>query len=51
MGGGPLIDGGIHWVNTLLTLGGGKASCVHALEPPTTLNPCPQEDSIAIPLF
>lgn len=48
MGGGPLIDGGIHWVNALLTLGGGEATEIQALEPPRTLAHCPGEDSIAI---
>ncbi len=48
MGGGPLIDGGIHWVNVLLTLGGGSATDICALEPPTTATNCPREDSIAV---
>ena len=48
MGGGPLIDGGIHWVNVLLTLGGSPVTAVSAYEPPTTLENCPGEDSIVI---
>lgn len=48
MGGGPLIDGGIHWINALLTLGGGGARDIQAMEPPTTVTHCPREDSIAI---
>jgi len=48
MGGGSLIDGGIHWINALLTFGGGEVRHVSALKPPTTLDPCPGEDSMAL---
>ncbi len=45
MGGGALIDGGIHWVNTLTTLGG-KARSAFALEAPRTRPNVPREDSM-----
>ena len=48
MGGGPLIDGGIHWINALLTLGQEQVLDIQAMEPPRTLDPCPKEDSLAI---
>lgn len=48
MGGGPLIDGGIHWVNVLLTLGQSDPISITAYEPPTTNQSSPREDSIVI---
>ena len=48
MGGGPLIDGGIHWVNALLNLGGGEPVKISALRPPTTVRNCPQEDTLCV---
>ena len=48
MGGGPLIDGGIHWVNVLLTYGGGSAVQLTAKIPPRTQPNYPGEDTIAI---
>jgi len=48
MGGGPFIDGGIHWVNALLTLGADEVTEIKAFEPPTTIENCPQEDSLAL---
>lgn len=47
MGGGALIDGGIHWVNTLTTLGG-RAKSVFALEAPHSQPNVPREDSILL---
>jgi predicted dehydrogenase len=48
MGGGVLIDGGIHWVNTMLTLGGGEASEITAVESMRSLAGCPGEDTIVV---
>ena len=48
MGGGILIDAGIHWVNVLMTLGQGFPVSIHAYQPPTTNQPSSQEDSIVI---
>jgi predicted dehydrogenase len=48
MGGGVLIDGGIHWVNSLLTLGGGEASGVTAVESVRSLAGCPGEDTMVV---
>ena len=48
MGGGVLIDGGVHWVNTLLTLGGGDAANITAVESTRTLPGCPGEDTIVV---
>ena len=48
MGGGVLIDGGVHWVNSLLTLGGGDASDVKAVESQRSLPRCPGEDTIVV---
>lgn len=48
MGGGPLIDGGIHWVNVLLTLGQSPPISITAYQPPSTNQPTAQEDSIVI---
>lgn len=47
MGGGPLLDGGIHWVNVLLTYGGG-ATDIYAIESPKTNPTMPREDSISV---
>ena len=48
IGGGPLIDGGIHWVNALLNLGGGMPVEISALRPPATVKHCPQEDTLSV---
>lgn len=48
MGGGPLIDGGIHWVNVLLTLANSPVRDVVAFEAPTTVRHAPGEDTLAI---
>jgi predicted dehydrogenase len=48
MGGGVLIDGGVHWVNSLLTLGGGDASQVKAVESTRSLVRCPGEDTVVV---
>lgn len=48
MGGGILIDGGIHWVNVLLTLGQGAPVSITAYQPPTTNQSGSQEDSIVV---
>jgi predicted dehydrogenase len=48
MGGGPLIDAGIHWVNVLLTLGQAEPVSITAYEPPITNKPSPREDSIVV---
>lgn len=48
MGGGVLIDGGIHWVNTLLTLGGGDSVDVTAVEATRTMPGCPGEDTVVV---
>ena len=42
------MDGGIHWVNALLNLGGGSPNEVSALRPPTTVKNCPQEDTLCV---
>ena len=47
MGGGPLIDGGIHWVNVMLTYGG-DAESVFAQTAPTTEPNFPREDTITL---
>lgn len=48
MGGGPLIDGGIHWANVLLTYGGGNAEYVFAQNAPKTEPNFPCEDTITL---
>ena len=48
MGGGILIDAGIHWVNVLLTLGQGFPVSISAYQPPATNRPTSQEDSIVV---
>ena len=48
MGGGVLIDGGVHWVNSLLTLGDGDASQVKAVESQRSLPRCPGEDTVVV---
>jgi predicted dehydrogenase len=48
MGGGVLIDAGIHWVNVLMTLAQGFPVSIRAYQPPTTNQPNSQEDSIVI---
>ena len=48
MGGGPLIDSGIHWVNVLLTLARDRPISITAYQPPITNQPSAQEDSIVI---
>ena len=48
MGGGPLIDAGIHWVNVLLTLSQSEPVSIAAYQPPTTNKPSPREDSMVI---
>ena len=48
MGGGPFIDGGIHWVNVLLTYSGGNTVSVFAQKASRTTPNCPYEDTIAV---
>ncbi len=48
MGGGILIDAGIHWVNVLLTLGRGFPVSITAYEPPPTNQSSTQEDSMVV---
>jgi predicted dehydrogenase len=48
MGGGVLIDAGIHWVNVLMTLGQGFPVSIHAYQPPATNQPKSQEDSMVV---
>jgi len=48
MGGGILIDAGIHWINVLLTLGGGFPVSISAYQPPATNQPTSQEDSMIV---
>jgi predicted dehydrogenase len=47
MGGGTLIDGGIHYVH-LLRWWGGEVRAVHALRPPPTLTDFEGEDAISL---
>ena len=48
MGGGILIDAGIHWINVLLTLGRGFPVSITAYEPPPTNQSSTQEDSMVV---
>ncbi len=48
MGGGILIDGGIHWANVLMTLGQGAPVSITAYQPPVSNQSSPQEDSIVV---
>ncbi|MFN2541822.1 MAG: Gfo/Idh/MocA family protein [Chthoniobacterales bacterium] len=48
MGGGILIDAGIHWVNVLMTLGQGFPVAINAYQPLATNQSKSQEDSIVI---
>jgi predicted dehydrogenase len=48
MGGGIFIDAGIHWVNVLLTLGGGFPVSITAYQPPSANQSSTQEDSMVV---
>ena len=48
MGGGILIDAGIHWVNVLVTLGQSFPRSITAYEPPATNQRKSQEDSMVV---
>jgi predicted dehydrogenase len=48
MGGGPFVDGGIHWVNTLLTLGGGSAENVFGRTGRHAARDWPREDTTVV---
>ena len=48
MGGGILIDGGIHWANVLLTLGRCRPLSISAYQAAITNRSSPQEDSIVV---
>lgn len=48
MGGGPFIDGGIHLVNMLLTLGGGSAENIFGRSGRVTTRHCPREDTTVV---
>lgn len=48
MGGGPLIDGGIHWINAMLNIIDSPVTDLAAFAAPVTIKNCPQEDSITV---